>query len=148
MDMNTIYDELIKLAEELRFDEIANNKDFLIIFSRMSNIEFYYAKYGIKIETFSYDILKNLVISLSNCGNKYYRGYDEDRYFVHTFYMIFCLIQNRRLTKNEQKEVINPLLINRQNKMMPFNISIPLEVENIKDLKKWKDEINSRIMIY
>ncbi len=148
MNNKTVYSELLELAEQLRFDDIVTNERFLVTFSTMSNVETYYAEYAKRIESLSYDILENLIVSLSDCGNKYYRGYYEDQYFTNNFYMIFSAIQKRRLTKNEQKKLINLLLENRQNQMMPFGVIIPLEIKNIKDLKKWQDKINNRINLY
>ena len=145
MDVNKAYYELIKMAEELRFDEIATHKEFLITFSSMSNIDSYYNKYRAQIEHLSYDILENLIISLSDCGNKFYRGFLEDRYFMNHFSQIFGVILRRRLTQYEQKNLIDPLLNNRHNAMMPFGVIVPLEIKNTKDLKKWKAKVNANI---
>ena len=148
MNLNMTYPELLNLAEQSRFDEIANNKEFYLNFTAMSNIEFYFSIIKERMEKIYFSVLENMIIALSDCANKHYQKRIRNDYFIKHFLAIYNLTRTRRLNKYEQRKLIDPLLMNRQDIMMPFGVHIPLEIKTVKDLKKWQDNLNAAINLY
>jgi hypothetical protein len=135
--------KLLELTEQFRFKEIENDETILVNLSSISNTEMYFTENRVRIANLSNDILKTLVISLSNLENKYYRGREKDWYFVNTFSQ-FRAVLSYRLNDLENEQLMDFLLKNRRNERMPFAKDLSLNIKEIEAYKEFLENESER----
>ena len=133
---------LLEKVDNKDFKSISEIENIYTDLGSISNIEMYFNQNKNTFYNLTNQNKIDLVKKLTDLDNEYFQSIEINWYFANLYDMIFQETY-LSLTENEQKDLLNYILINRKNDRIPFAKDLDLKYNsysafNELPLKKFK----------